>query len=143
LNVRVIDWVLEIVGIFPDPPVAIMAPLYVQVPINAGSVTGGAVVATVGTGVGTGVGTVVAGGGTGAGDVQPAARIPTNRTAQTKNSKDFIFTECHYLLFIPILTISFRVGTRIIYPEISNLTVNQEKKWIRNSNCLHRTTQFY
>jgi len=45
--------------------------------------------------VGTGVGTVVAGGGTGVGDEQPAARIPTNRTAQTNNSKDFIFTEYH------------------------------------------------
>jgi len=94
LNFRVIDWVLAITGIFPDP-VANIAPLYVQVPISAGSVTGGGVVATVATVVGTGVGTVVAGGGTGVGDVQPAARIPTNRTAQTKSSKDFIFTECH------------------------------------------------
>jgi hypothetical protein len=63
------------------------------------------------------VGTVVAGGGTGAGDVQPAARIPTNRTAQTKNSKDFIFTEYHCLLFIPILTVGERVETMILTPE--------------------------
>ena len=85
-----IDWVLEITGIWPDPPVAIIAPLYVQVPVSAGSVKGGGVVATVATVVGTGVGTVVAGGGTGVGDEQPAARIPINSTAQTKNSKDFI-----------------------------------------------------
>jgi hypothetical protein len=39
-----------------------------------------AVVGTVVTGVGTGAGVVV----------QPAARMPTNKTAQTKNSKDFI-----------------------------------------------------
>jgi hypothetical protein len=124
LNVRVIDWELGIVGIFPDPPVAIIAPLYVQVPISAGSVSGGGVVATVGTGVGTGVGTVVAGGGTGVGDEQPAARIPTNRTAQTKNSKDFIVTEYHYLLFIPIFTFSFRAVTWIIRHEISIFTEN-------------------
>jgi hypothetical protein len=49
------------------------------------------VVATVIAVVGTGVGTVVAGVGTGAGVVvHPAARIPRNRTAQTKSSKDFI-----------------------------------------------------
>ena len=114
LNVRVIDWVLEITGIFPDPPVAIIAPLYVQVPINAASETGGGVVATVATVVGTGVGTVVAGGGTGVGDVQPAARIPTNRTAQTKNSKDFILTEYHHLLFIPTLLLTFSEVTRLI-----------------------------
>jgi hypothetical protein len=105
-----------------------MAPLYVQVPISAGSVTGGGVVATVATVVGTGVGTVVAGGGTGVGDVQPAARIPTNRTAQTKNSKDFILTEYLYLIFIPVLPFSFRAGIRIISADISILTVNQEKK---------------
>jgi hypothetical protein len=109
--------------------------------MSAGSVSGGGVVATVATVVGTGVGTVVAG-GTGVGDEQPAARIPTNRTAQTKNSKDFIFTEYHHLLFIPILTFSFRAGTWIISHEISILTVNQEKKWIRNSNCLHQAPQF-
>jgi hypothetical protein len=41
--------------------------------------------------VGAGVGTVVTGVGTGAGVVvHPAARMPTNKTAQTKNSKDFI-----------------------------------------------------
>ena len=91
------------------------------------SVSGGGVVATVATVVGTGVGTVVAGGGTGVGDVQPAARIPTNRTAQTKNSKDFIFTEYHHLLFIPILTFSFRAGTWIISHEISIFTETYEK----------------
>jgi hypothetical protein len=96
----------------------------------------------VGTGVGTGVGTVVAGGGTGVGDEQPAARIHTNRTAQTRNSKDFIFTEYHHLLFIPILTVRFKVSTWIIILEISILAVNQEKKWIRNSNCLHQAPQF-
>jgi hypothetical protein len=42
----------------------------------------------VGTGVGAGVGTGV---GTGAGVVvHPATRMPTNNTAQTKSSKDFI-----------------------------------------------------
>jgi hypothetical protein len=42
----------------------------------------------VGTGVGAGVGTGV---GTGAGVVvHPATRMPTNKTAQTKSSKDFI-----------------------------------------------------
>ena len=85
-----------------------MAPLYVQVPINAASETGGGVVTTVATVVGTGVGTVVAGGGTGVGEVQPAARIPTNRTAQTKNSKDFILTEYHHLLFIPTPHLQFQ-----------------------------------
>jgi hypothetical protein len=41
--------------------------------------------------VGAGVGTVVTGVDTGAGVVvHPAARMPTNKTAQTKNSKDFI-----------------------------------------------------
>jgi hypothetical protein len=46
--------------------------------------------AAVGAGVGTGV-AVVTGVGTGAGVVvHPAARMPTNKTAQTKNSKDFI-----------------------------------------------------
>jgi hypothetical protein len=41
--------------------------------------------------VGAGVGTVVTGVGTGAGVVvHPAARMPTNKTAQTKNNKDFI-----------------------------------------------------
>jgi hypothetical protein len=49
------------------------------------------VVATGTTVVGTGVGTVVAGVGTGATVVeQPAERMPTNKTAQTKNNKDFI-----------------------------------------------------
>jgi hypothetical protein len=44
--------------------------------------------AEVGAGVGAGVGTGV---GTGAGVVvHPAARMPTNNTAQTKSSKDFI-----------------------------------------------------
>jgi hypothetical protein len=119
LNVRVIALVLEITGICPDP-VANIAPLYVQVPISAGSVSGGGVVATVGTGVGIGVGTVVAGGGTGVGDEQPAARIPTNRTAQTKNSKDFICTGYHQLLFIAILIVSFRESTWIIRPDILN-----------------------
>jgi hypothetical protein len=94
------------------------------VPISAGSVSGGGVVATVATVVGTGVGTVVAGGGTGVGDVQPAARIPTNRTAQTKNSKDFILTEYHHLLFIPILAFRFKEGTWIIIREISIFTEN-------------------
>jgi sorbitol-specific phosphotransferase system component IIBC len=60
------------------------------VPVSAGSVSGGGVVATVAGVVGTGVGT-----GTGTGDVHPAAMIPTNRTAQSKNGKDFIFTEYH------------------------------------------------
>ena len=78
--------------------------------MSAESVSGGGVVATVATVVGTGVGTVVAGGGTGAGDVQPAARIPTNRTAQTKNSKDFIVTEYHRLLFITIPVFTGRKG---------------------------------
>jgi hypothetical protein len=110
----VIDWVLEITGIFPIP-LANIAPLYVQVPVSAGSVRGGGAVATV---VGTGVGTVVAG-GTGVGDEQPATRIPTNRTAQTKNSKDFIFTEYPHLLFIPIPTFRFRAGNCIIFHEIS------------------------
>ena len=98
----VTDWVLEITGVFPIP-LANMAPLYVHVPVSAGSVRGGGVVATVAGVVGTGVGT-----GSGAGDVQPAARIPTTRTAQTKNGNDFISTEYHYLLFIPILTMSGR-----------------------------------
>ena len=59
-------------------------------PVSAGSVSGGGVVATVAGVVGTGVGT-----GTGADDVQPAARIPTHRTAQTKKGIDFIFTGFH------------------------------------------------
>jgi serine acetyltransferase len=46
--------------------------------------------AAVGAGVGAVV-TVVAGVGTGATVVeQPAERMPTNKTAQTKNNKDFI-----------------------------------------------------
>jgi hypothetical protein len=81
------------------------------VPISAGSETGAGTVITVTTTVGAGVGTVVAGGGTGAGVEQPAARIPTNRTAQTKNSKDFILTEYHHLLFKPILIFIFRVAS--------------------------------
>jgi hypothetical protein len=78
--------------------------------MSAGSFSGGGVVATVTMVVGTGVGTVVTGGGIGVGDVQPAARIPTNRTAQTKNSKDFILTEYHYLLFITIPAFTGRKG---------------------------------
>jgi len=73
-------------------------------------------------------GVVDTGVGTGAGDVQPAARIPTNRTAQTKNGIDFIFTEYHHLLFIHILIFSFRASTWIISSEITILTVNQGKK---------------
>ena len=136
------DWVLEIVGIFPVPPVAIIAPLYVQVPINAGSETGGGVVATVATVVGTGVGTVVAGGGTGVGDVQPAARIPTNRTAQTKNSKDFILTEYHHLIFIPTLPLTFSDVTWIIRQryQISRCI---RKKRTSTINSLQRTQQLY
>jgi hypothetical protein len=84
------------------------------VPISAGSETGAGIVITVTTTVGAGVGTVVAGGGTGVGDVQPAARIPTNRTAQTNNSKDFILTECHYLLFIPFLIFRCMAETMIM-----------------------------
>lgn len=118
----VTDWVLEITGVFPIP-LANMAPLYVQVPVSAGSVRGGGVVATVAGVVGTGVGT-----GSGAGDVQPAARIPTIRTAQTKNGKDFIITEYHQRLYIPILTFTFREGIWIISHEISNLSVNQKEK---------------
>jgi hypothetical protein len=46
--------------------------------------------AAVGAGVGAGV-AVVAGVGTGAGVVvHPATSMPTNNTAQTKSSKDFI-----------------------------------------------------
>jgi hypothetical protein len=46
------------------------------------------IMADVGAGVGAGVGTGV---GTGAGVVvHPATRMPTNNTAQTKSSKDFI-----------------------------------------------------
>jgi hypothetical protein len=84
------------------------------VPVSAGSVRGGGVVATVAGVVGTGVGT-----DTGAGDVQPATRIPTNRTAQTKNGNDFILTEYHHILYIPILTLSLRARARIISSEIS------------------------
>ena len=114
----VTDWVLEITGVFPVP-VANIAPLYVQVPVSAGSVRGGGVVATVTGVVGTGVGN-----GTGDGDEHPAARIPTNRTAQTKNGIDFIFTGYHHLLFIHILTFSFSAGTWIISHEISIFTEN-------------------
>jgi hypothetical protein len=93
LNVTVTAWVLEITGV----PLPSIAPLYVQVPISAGSVRGGGVVATVtgvvDTDVGTGVGVCV---------IQPAATRATNRTAQAKNSKDFIFTEYHYILYITI-----------------------------------------
>jgi hypothetical protein len=68
-----------------------VAPLKFQFPVSAGSVAGPEIttMAAVGAGVGTGV-AVVTGVGTGAGVVvQPAARMPTNKTAQTKNSKDF------------------------------------------------------
>jgi hypothetical protein len=87
LNVRVI-WTLGITGIDP----AMVAPLKFQFPVSAGSVAGPEIttMAAVGAGVGAGV-AVVTGVGTGAGVVvHPAARIPTNKTAQTKNSKDFI-----------------------------------------------------
>jgi hypothetical protein len=87
LNFRVI-WTLGITGIDP----AIVAPLKFQFPVRAGSVAGPEITSTaaVGAGVGTGV-AVVTGVGTGAGVVvHPAARIPTNNTAQTRNSKDFI-----------------------------------------------------
>ena len=73
-------------------PPATIPPLKFQFPVSAGSVRGPEIttMAAVGAGVGTGV-AVVTGVGTGAGVVvQPAARMPTNKTAQTKNSKDFI-----------------------------------------------------
>jgi len=73
-----------------DPPT--VAPLKFQFPVSAGSVAGPEIttMAAVGAGVGAGV-AVVAGVGTGAGVVvHPATSIPTNNTAQTKSSKDFI-----------------------------------------------------
>jgi hypothetical protein len=88
LNFRVI-LTFGITGIDP----AIVAPLKFQFPVSAGSVAGPEITTT--TEVGTGVGTVATGVGTGVGTgagvvVHPAARMPTNNTAQTRNSKDFI-----------------------------------------------------
>jgi len=85
LNFRVI-WTLGTTGM--DPPT--VAPLKFQLPVSAGSVAGPEIttMTEVGAGVGAGVGTGV---GTGAGVVvHPATSMPTNRTAQTKSSKDFI-----------------------------------------------------
>jgi len=73
-----------------DPPT--VAPLKFQLPVSAGSVAGPeiTIMAAVGAGVGAGV-AVVTGVGTGAGVVvHPATSMPTNKTAQTKSSKDFI-----------------------------------------------------
>ena len=67
-------------------------PFKFQFPVSAGSVRGPVIpIMTAMAAVGTGLGAVVAGVGTGAGVVEhPAARMPINKTAQTKNSKDFI-----------------------------------------------------
>jgi hypothetical protein len=79
-------WTLGIASMVPP---ATIPPLKFQFPVSAGSVRGPEITTT--AAVGAGVGTVVTGVGTGAGVVvHPAARMPTNKTAQTKNSKDFI-----------------------------------------------------
>ena len=71
-----------------DPPT--VAPLKFQFPVSAGSVAGPEITTMAAVGAGAGV-AVVAGVGTGAGVVvHPATSMPTNKTAQTKSSKDFI-----------------------------------------------------
>ena len=58
-------------------------------PNSAGSVSGDVVAIVTGV-VGSGIRTIVTDVGTGALFVQPATSNPSNKTAQTKNSKDFI-----------------------------------------------------
>jgi hypothetical protein len=79
LKVRV-SWVFGITGV--DPP--IIPPFRFHAPVRAGSVSGAWVV-----GVTTGVGTVVVV-VTGAGVVQPAARMLRESTAHINNSKIFM-----------------------------------------------------
>jgi hypothetical protein len=69
--------------------------------------------AAVGAGVGAVV-TVVAGVGTGATVVeQPAARMPTNKTAQTKNNKDFI--SLNLMIFYKYLSLRDREHAKCLF----------------------------
>jgi hypothetical protein len=108
-------------------PPATIPPLKFQFPVSAGSVAGPEITTT--TEVGAGVGTVVAGVGTGAGVVvHPAARMPTNKTAQTKNSKDFIAQ--NILIFYKYVSLRCRDKANIFISRLITkiLIDNQDKK---------------
>jgi hypothetical protein len=87
LNFKVI-WTFGIAGMVPP---ATIPPLKFQFPVSTGSVRGGEITTMAAVGAGVGAVVTVVAGVTGATVVeQPAERMPTNKTAQTKNNKDFI-----------------------------------------------------